>query len=45
MKFFDLNNNGKYDWWEYILPIVILLCIEVLAEIIAKFLIQQFFVV
>jgi hypothetical protein len=38
MKFFDLNNNGKYDWWEYILPIFLLLVIEVIAEILAKFL-------
>jgi len=39
VKFFDLNNNGKYDWWEYILPIIMLLIIEVIAEVIAKFLI------
>jgi hypothetical protein len=39
MKFFDLNNNGKYDWWEYIIPIILLLCVEVVAEVIAKFLI------
>lgn len=38
MKFFDLNNNGKYDWWEYILPIVIILFIEVIAEIVVQFL-------
>ena len=35
----DENNNGKYDWWEYILPIIMLLIIEVIAEVIAKFLI------
>ena len=40
---FDLNENGKYDWWEYILPIVILLIIEVIAEVIARFLTQPFF--
>ena len=28
-NFFDLNENGKYDWWEYILPIIIVLIIEV----------------
>jgi len=42
-NFFDLNENGKYDWWEYILPIVILLIIEVAAEVIARFLTQPFF--
>ena len=39
MKFFDLNNNGKYDWWEYLLPIVIIFIIEIIAEVVAKFLI------
>jgi hypothetical protein len=36
MKFFDLNNNGKYDWWEYIIPILIILVIEIIAEIVAR---------
>ena len=38
-NFFDLNENGRYDWWEYILPIVIILIIEVIAVVIARFLI------
>lgn len=42
-NFFDLNENGKYDWWEYVLPIVMLLVIEVIAEVIARFLTQPFF--
>ena len=42
-NFFDLNENGEYDWWEYILPIVVLLIIEVIAEVIARFLTQPFF--
>jgi hypothetical protein len=37
MKFFDFNNNGKYDWWEYILPFVIILIIEIIAEIVARY--------
>ena len=36
MKFFDFNNNGKYDWWEYLLPILIILVIEIIAEIVAR---------
>jgi hypothetical protein len=39
MNFFDFNNNGKYDWWEYLLPIVIIFIIEIIAEVVAKFLI------
>ena len=39
MRFLDFNKNGKYDWWEYILPILLLLVVEVVAELIAKFLI------
>ena len=40
MKFFDFNNNGKYDWWEYILPVIIILIVEIIAEVIAKSLIS-----
>tara|TARA_Y100001978_G_C23539021_1_gene358817 strand:- start:11 stop:133 length:123 start_codon:yes stop_codon:yes gene_type:complete len=36
MRFFDFNNNGKYDWWEYIVPILLLLCVEIIAEIVAQ---------
>ena len=39
MNFFDFNNNGKYDWWEYLLPIVIIFIIEIIAEVVARFLI------
>jgi len=43
VKFFDLNNNGKYDWWEYILPILIIFVIELAAELLAGFLIPLIF--
>jgi len=33
-NFFDLNNNGKYDWWEYLIPVIILILIEVIAELL-----------
>ena len=39
MRFLDFNNNGKYDWWEYVIAVLIIIVIEVLAEIIAKSLI------
>jgi len=38
MKFLDLNKNGKYDWWEYVFAILIILAIEVVAQIIVIFL-------
>ena len=33
-NFFDFNNNGKYDWWEYLIPVIILILIEVIAELL-----------
>ena len=39
MRFLDFNNNGKYDWWEYVIAVLIIIVIEVLAEIITKSLI------
>ena len=39
MRFLDFNNNGKYDWWEYVIAVLIIIVIEILAEIIAKSLI------
>jgi hypothetical protein len=35
MRFLDFNNNGKYDWWEYIVTILVILLIEILAELAA----------
>ena len=39
MKFLDFNKNGQYDWWEYLIAVLIIIVIEVLAEVIARFLI------
>ena len=35
-SFFDFNNNGKYDWWEYLIPVIILILIEVIAELLVR---------
>ena len=39
MRFLDFNKNGKYDWWEYLMAVLIIIVIEIIAEIVAKFLI------
>tara|TARA_R100001377_G_scaffold82872_1_gene63696 strand:+ start:556 stop:708 length:153 start_codon:yes stop_codon:yes gene_type:complete len=37
LNYFDLNNDGKISWWEYLIPITFILIIEVLAELIVKY--------
>ena len=39
LNYFELNNDGKMSWWEYSIPILFILIIEVLAELIAKYII------
>ena len=34
LNYFDLNNDGKVNWWEYLIPIAIILSLEVVAELI-----------
>jgi len=36
VRFLDFNKNGQYDWWEYVVAVLIIIVIEVLAEIIAR---------
>ena len=40
LRYFDWNNDGVLNWWEYLIPIIIVLIIEVTAEIIAKLLLN-----
>ena len=42
LKYFDLNENNKIDWWEWLLPITIILTFEIIAEIIANYIILFF---
>jgi len=36
LEYFDWNNDGKINWWEYFIPFMFLILIEVIAEIIAQ---------
>ena len=36
LDYFDWNKDGITNWWEYLIPIGIILAIEVLAELIAR---------
>ena len=36
MRFLDFNKNGKYDWWEYVIAVLIIIVIEIIAEIVAR---------
>jgi len=36
LDYFDWNNDGQTNWWEYLIPIGIILLVEIIAEIIAK---------
>jgi len=34
LNYFDWNEDGVVNWWEYLIPVGIILLIEVIAEII-----------
>ena len=34
LKYFDWNNDGKVNWWEFLIPFSFILLTEILAEII-----------
>ena len=36
LKYFDWNKDGVTNWWEYLIPIGVVLLIEIIAEIIAN---------
>ena len=40
LKYFDWNDDGITNWWEYLIPFLLILSIEVIAEIIAKLIIK-----
>jgi len=43
LKYFDWNSDGKVNWWEYLIPIGIVLGIEIIAEIIGTLLLKLMF--
>jgi hypothetical protein len=36
LRYFDWNDDGITNWWEYLIPIIIILGIEIIAELIAN---------
>ena len=40
IKYFDWNNDGITNWWEYLIPFTLILIIEILAELIPQCLIS-----
>lgn len=34
LKYFDWNDDGKVNWWEFLIPFSFILLTEILAEII-----------
>ena len=43
LDYFDWNRDGITNWWEYLIPIFIILGIEIIAEIIAHIIYLQIF--
>ena len=42
LKYFDLNNDGITNWWEWFIPLGLIIAIEVIAEIIAGVIIRNY---
>ena len=40
LNYFDWNHDGKVNWWEYFIPIGIILVIEIVAEIIGTLIVK-----
>ena len=43
LNYFDWNHDGQVNWWEYLIPFIIVLFIETLAEIFGLFVSKYFF--
>ena len=43
LRYFDWNHDGEVNWWEYLIPFVFILFIEVIAEIIGLLIGRLFF--
>ncbi len=40
LRYLDFNQSGNVNWWEYLIPLVAILLVEVLAEIIAQWVLK-----
>jgi hypothetical protein len=36
LDYFDWNQDGKTNWWEYMIPVIIILSLEIIAELAAQ---------
>ena len=43
LKYFDWNEDGVVNWWEFLIPFGFILFTEVIAEIIGLFINKIFF--
>jgi hypothetical protein len=39
LDYFDWNQDGETNWWEYLIPIGLVLAVEIIAEIIANWIV------
>ena len=39
LRYFDWNEDGITNWWEYLIPIGVVLLIEIIAAVIANWII------
>jgi hypothetical protein len=39
LRYFDWNSDGITNWWEYLIPIFIILIVEIIAELLANWII------
>ena len=40
LDYFDWNQDGKTNWWEYLIPFIVILIIEIIAELISNLIIH-----
>ena len=43
LRYFDWNQDGEVNWWEYLILFGFILLVEVIAEIIGIFFTRLFF--
>ena len=36
LDYFDFNKDGITNWWEYTIPFLIVLLVEILAELVVR---------
>lgn len=40
LRYFDWNNDGIVNWWEYLIPFIMLISLEVIAELFVQLIIK-----